>query len=109
MKVTVRYFASIREAMGVGAESIETDARTLARKIGYVMGAGDEVPRALRQMGCEITPLSAEDLARGDLSPLTQSSPRNTPTWATWPLRANCFWASKIRPRFDLKPMFRTL
>ena len=31
------------------------------------MGAGDEVPGALRQMGCEVTLLSAEDLARGDL------------------------------------------
>jgi hypothetical protein len=32
------------------------------------MGAGDEAPRALRQMGCEVTLLSAEDLARGDLN-----------------------------------------
>ena len=32
------------------------------------MGAGDEVPDALRQIGCEVTLLSADDLARGDLS-----------------------------------------
>jgi hypothetical protein len=31
------------------------------------MGAGDEVPRALRQLGCEVTLLTADDLARGDL------------------------------------------
>ena len=33
-------------------------SRTLARKVGYVMGAGDEVPRALRQLGCEVTLLA---------------------------------------------------
>ena len=32
------------------------------------MGAGDEAPRALRQLGCEVTLLSAEELAGGDLS-----------------------------------------
>ena len=31
MKVTVRYFASIREALGVSAESLETRATTLAQ------------------------------------------------------------------------------
>jgi LmbE family N-acetylglucosaminyl deacetylase len=50
------------------AKLIHMDASTLARKVGYVMGAGDEVPRALRQMGCEVTMLSAEDLAGGNLS-----------------------------------------
>jgi hypothetical protein len=47
---------------------VRTDVRTLARNVGYVMGAGDEVPRALRQLGCEVTLLEAEDLARADLS-----------------------------------------
>jgi hypothetical protein len=47
---------------------VRADDRTLARKVGYVMGAGDEVPRALEQLGCEVTLLGAEDLARGDLS-----------------------------------------
>ena len=32
------------------------------------MGAGDEVPRALEQIGCEVTLLSAGDLATSDLS-----------------------------------------
>jgi hypothetical protein len=50
------------------ARLVRADARTLAKRIGYVMGAGDEVPRELRQMGCEVTLLSAEDLARGDLN-----------------------------------------
>jgi sulfur-carrier protein len=30
MKVTVRYFASVREAVGVGSESMDTGAATLA-------------------------------------------------------------------------------
>jgi LmbE family N-acetylglucosaminyl deacetylase len=42
--------------------------QTLARRVGYVMGAGDEVPDVLRQIGCEVRLLEAEDLARGDLS-----------------------------------------
>ncbi len=49
------------------ARLIRADVRTLATRIGYVMGAGDEVPAALRQIGCEVTLLSAQDLARGDL------------------------------------------
>ena len=43
------------------------DIRTLAKNIGYIMGAGDEVPESLKQIGCEVTMLSAEDLVRGDL------------------------------------------
>jgi LmbE family N-acetylglucosaminyl deacetylase len=39
-----------------------------ARKIGYVMGAGDQVPEALGQLGCEVTLLSARELAEGDLA-----------------------------------------
>ncbi len=30
MKVTVKYFASIREALGIGAESVETASATVA-------------------------------------------------------------------------------
>ena len=50
------------------ASLVRTDIKNLATKIGYVMGAGDEVPASLRQIGCEVTLLSSEDLARGDLS-----------------------------------------
>ncbi len=31
MKITVRYFASIREALGTGSESLETQATNLAQ------------------------------------------------------------------------------
>ena len=40
----------------------------LSKKVGYIMGAGDEVPGALRQMGCDVTLLSEDDLNSGDLS-----------------------------------------
>jgi len=44
------------------------DVSTRAHKVGYVMGAGDEVPESLRQIGCEVTLLGAEDLAQRDLT-----------------------------------------
>lgn len=47
---------------------VRADIRNLSKNVGYVMGAGDEVPASLRQIGCEVTLLTAEDLARGDLS-----------------------------------------
>jgi len=50
------------------ASLVRLNAVTRARRIGYVMGAGDDVPKALRQMGMEVTLLSDEDLSRGDLS-----------------------------------------
>jgi LmbE family N-acetylglucosaminyl deacetylase len=50
------------------AAVVRVDARVLARRVGYVMGAGDDVPAALRQLGVEVIPLSGDDLARADLS-----------------------------------------
>jgi len=47
---------------------VRSDVRSLAKTIGYVMGAGDEVPESLRQLGAEVVLLTADDLARGDLS-----------------------------------------
>ncbi len=47
---------------------VRVEVKTLARRVGYVMGAGDEVPAALRQMGCEVTLLDREDLVQGNLS-----------------------------------------
>ena len=44
------------------------DVKLTAHKIGYVMGAGDEMPDMLRQLGCEVTLLSGRDLAEGDLA-----------------------------------------
>lgn len=49
------------------ARLVRADVRVLARRIGYVMGAGDQVPEALRQLGCEVRLLDAGELARGEL------------------------------------------
>lgn len=59
-KVTVRYFASIREALGCSSETIETDAATLGALRGVLMerggayasslGAGKAVRVALNQV-----------------------------------------------------------
>jgi LmbE family N-acetylglucosaminyl deacetylase len=47
---------------------VRADVRVTARKIGYVMGAGDEMPDAIRQLGCEVALLSPSDLQQRDLS-----------------------------------------
>ena len=61
------------------AELVRVDATTLARSIGYIMGAGDTVPEALRQLGCDVTLLEAGDLSRGDLSASMLLSPAFEP------------------------------
>ncbi|MBV8858352.1 MAG: PIG-L family deacetylase [Acidobacteria bacterium] len=50
------------------AELVRVDLQKRGSRIGYVMGAGDEVPEALRQVGYDVTLLSDEDLEAADLS-----------------------------------------
>ena len=47
---------------------VRANVANLAKNVGYVMGAGDDVPGAIRQLGAEVTLLSVSDLGRGDLS-----------------------------------------
>jgi hypothetical protein len=47
---------------------VRADIQTLAHNVGYVMGASDEVPAALRQMGINVTLLPPDEVAHGDLS-----------------------------------------
>ena len=47
---------------------VRSNIKVTAKKVGYIMGAGDEMPDALRQLGLEVTLLSESDLAQGDLS-----------------------------------------
>ncbi len=49
------------------AKLVRLDVKTTAKQIGYIMGAGDEVPVALRQMGCTVTMLGQAELDK-DLS-----------------------------------------
>ena len=50
------------------ARFVRADVHLKARRIGYVMGAGDEIPQALRQLGAEVVLLDDAALARGELS-----------------------------------------
>lgn len=44
------------------------DVRTTVQHVGYVEGAGDRVADYLRQLGVNVTLLTSQDLASGDLS-----------------------------------------
>ena len=50
------------------ARFVRADIKVTAHKIGYIMGAGDEMPDALRELGLDVTLLSTADLEQGDLS-----------------------------------------
>jgi hypothetical protein len=67
---TIRYEHIPREVVlrPAKANAVRADIRNLARNIGYVMGAGDEVPESLEQIGCKVTLLDEAQLIRGDLS-----------------------------------------
>ncbi|HYP54250.1 MAG TPA: PIG-L family deacetylase, partial [Pyrinomonadaceae bacterium] len=45
------------------ARLVRLDIARLGTRVGYVMGSGDEVPQALRQLGYEVALLADEDLA----------------------------------------------
>ena len=47
---------------------VRAGVKVLSRNVGYVMGAGDEIPQALEQIGCRVKLLSDDDLAHGDLA-----------------------------------------
>jgi hypothetical protein len=59
-----------RQALLPAAETrlVRVDLARRGARVGYVMGAGDEVPEALRQVGYEVVLLSDEDLEGADLS-----------------------------------------
>src|SRR5450830_1153161 len=50
------------------ARVLRLDVKAPQAPVGYVMGSGDEVPDALRQMGYTVTLLSDDELENGDLS-----------------------------------------
>jgi LmbE family N-acetylglucosaminyl deacetylase len=58
------------QALALPAEArlVRAEVKRQGSRIGYVMGSGDEVPAALRQMGFQVTLLDDETLEGGDLS-----------------------------------------
>jgi LmbE family N-acetylglucosaminyl deacetylase len=47
---------------------VRADIKVTAKRVGYIMGAGDDMPDAMRQMGVEVALLGPSDLDQGDLS-----------------------------------------
>lgn len=50
------------------AKFIKLDIKTEGEKIAYIMGAGDEVPKSLRQMGYEVTVIKPEEITKEKLA-----------------------------------------
>jgi hypothetical protein len=48
---------------------VRLDIKTDGKNIGYIMGAGDEVPQALQNLGYDVVELTDEMLENADLSP----------------------------------------
>lgn len=44
------------------AKLVKLDVKVTAKNIGYIVGAGDEIPAALQQMGCRVTVLGPAEL-----------------------------------------------
>ena len=44
------------------AKLVKIDVKVTAKNVGYIVGAGDEIPAALQQMGCRVTFLGPADL-----------------------------------------------
>ena len=91
------------------------DVTTKARHIGYLPGVGDEVPAALRQLGCTVVPLTGADLTPEKLAGLdavvlgvrafnirTDLVPRLPALWA-WVEAGGTVVAQYSRPGRDLK------
>ena len=53
---------------------VRADIEVKAHRVGYIMGAGDEMPDALRQLGLEVTLLSPRTWSRA-------TSRASTPLW----------------------------
>jgi len=49
-------------------KAVRANVKVTVRRVGYIMGAGDEMPGALRQLGLEVTLLTPSDLGQGDLA-----------------------------------------
>ena len=50
------------------AKFIKLDIKTGNQKIAYVMGAGDEVPKSLKQMGYEVTEINPSEITKEKLA-----------------------------------------
>ena len=67
--VSIKYDHIPQQSVLLPAEThaARLDLRVAAKKVGYYMGAGDDLPNALRQMGCEVTLLEDSDFTPENL------------------------------------------
>ncbi len=67
VRIDYPYIPPIALSPAAEARLVREDTLVRAKRIGYVMGSGDEVPEALRQLGLDVTLLSDEALATAPL------------------------------------------
>jgi LmbE family N-acetylglucosaminyl deacetylase len=67
--ITIRYPHIPQQAVFPKAEGklLRVDLKTSPRRVGYIMGPGDEIPTSLRQMGYAVAMLTDDDLKNGSL------------------------------------------
>lgn len=68
IKIQYDHIPDIQYFFSDNVKAISMDLKTLGKKIGYIVGAGDRVPEALEQMGYEVTLLDSKELARNNLN-----------------------------------------
>jgi LmbE family N-acetylglucosaminyl deacetylase len=68
--ITIRYPHIPPQTVMPKAEGrlLRFDLKTTPKRIGYIMGPGDEIPTALRQIGYSVTMLTDDDLKNGALT-----------------------------------------
>jgi LmbE family N-acetylglucosaminyl deacetylase len=68
--VTIRYSHFPIQTMFplAGGKLVKMDLSVNGGTVGYIMGAGDEIPTLLRQMGYQVTLLTDDDLANRNLA-----------------------------------------
>ncbi|HLP60652.1 MAG TPA: hypothetical protein VK186_17550, partial [Candidatus Deferrimicrobium sp.] len=69
-RVTIRYSHLPLLVLHPEAETrlVRVDIKRTGKRVGYIMGSGDDIPGYLRQVGFEVELLSDEDLFSRDLS-----------------------------------------
>ena len=65
MQITIRYFASIREAMGTGSEALDTTATTVGAVRTELMAGSEAAATALAE-GKAVRMALNQDMCQGD-------------------------------------------
>ena len=68
-QTTIRYdhIPNISRFYTDAIKLVRLDLKTQGKRIGYIVGAGDQVPEALEEMGYEVTLLTNKELSRNNL------------------------------------------